>query len=1340
MGQNLDTETDMSANKRTRDELRAAVTRRLERYITGDTLAALEPAATEDAEELDTLLRPEDRDVESRLALGWLHWRRYEQLGDPVIEGRAIRRFTECFSAGTPIQSLPETLHSTLAEESIEIATMLSEHVQTTSDRHMIAHVIELWTRILDHVDDYPRVVALVNLGIVLGLRFATDGKIEDINRAVDHLRQAAGIDGGDSQKSTILSNLLSLLRQRFDHYPTPPDINEIIHLKRQLITLKREIDPAWWNELADLILLLFARWQLAETLEDVEEIVEISRKLIGSTQDSNPELYQWLALLGGGLRTRFGIHGKGADLDESITLQRRALAIAPKSYHLRTQLLTDLAGTLTERFYYYESRDDIDEAVEIRREALATTAIDDSGRSERLSELGETLHTRSDFLSEPQDLVEAISMLRDSLKTAPADDAKKTEQLSNLGNALRFRFQQKRDPGDLDEAIDLLRRALAVTASIRPEYARMQASLGLALHQRFDHGHLQVDLNDAVDAHQAAVTRSGAKNPERPRRLANLARALSSRAAWTGAITDLNRAVEAYRAALAMTPTDHPAGPERQNNLGNMLYIRFLHNGSKVDLDESIDILRQTVTLASGGQTGRAEFEFNLGYALQIRFSQFGDAADLDEAIRRNQSAASAVSADDTNYAAFLTGIGLALTARYKHAGSLTDLNDAIAWHRHAAPTADEASDRAMVLTSLGEALGRRWNHTGHQEDEEEAVRLLRESVKISPPNHPIHASGLSSLGNALLRRFRRAGTAADALAAADCFAQCAALTSAPPSDRINAARNAAELIASTEPARAARLLTGAVDLIREVTLRELERPDQERAVSGLTGLAPNAAALVLENLTMPASERAATAVQLLETGRAVLLSQALDTSSDLTDLTDVHPTLAARFRELRDLLDQPANRVEVPHDHNPEVPMLGRQGPDRHQLASEFADLLKRIRALDGFHLFARPPSTGELLAQAANGPIVVFNTSNYRTDALLVRSSGVKLLPLRDVTMKVLIEKINFFHDALRIARAEDATPEARMAAQGRLTEVLHWLWDAIAEPVLAALQLDRAPGRRTDLPRIWWATGGLLGLLPIHAAGYHSDLHDDPAARTVMARVISSYIPTIRALRHARQRPIPDHGNERVLIVAMPTTPGLPGHGRLHHVADEATAVGRYFPEAETLIESSRDTESVPGERSPTRARVLESLGSYPVAHFACHGKSVTDDPSQSHLLLHDHHTAPLTVASLAPYRLDNVRLAYLSACDTAFSVKAELIDESIHLAAAFSLAGYPHVIGTLWEINDKHAVDIAEDFYRGFTDPDVAADPASALHRAIVAARNKLPKTPSLWAGYVHVGG
>jgi len=114
-------------------------------------------------------------------------------------------------------------------------------------------------------------------------------------------------------------------------------------------------------------------------------------------------------------------------------------------------------------------------------------------------------------------------------------------------------------------------------------------------------------------------------------------------------------------------------------------------------------------------------------------------------------------------------------------------------------------------------------------------------------------------------------------------------------------------------------------------------------------TGLAGDAAALALAGTTAASRDRAARALRLLEAGQAVLLSQALDTRSDLTDLRQQHPALASRFIELRGLLDQ-------------QSPSSG-PAADRHRMAGEFARVIERIRAMDGFASFGLPPDAVEL-----------------------------------------------------------------------------------------------------------------------------------------------------------------------------------------------------------------------------------------------------------------------------------------------------------------------------------------------------------------------------------------
>lgn len=65
------------------------------------------------------------------------------------------------------------------------------------------------------------------------------------------------------------------------------------------------------------------------------------------------------------------------------------------------------------------------------------------------------------------------------------------------------------------------------------------------------------------------------------------------------------------------------------------------------------------------------------------------------------------------------------------------------------------------------------------------------------------------------------------------------------------------------------------------------------------------------------------------------------------------------------------------------------------------------------------------------------------------------------------------------------------------------------------------------------------------------------------------------------------------------------------------------------------------------------------------------------------------------------------------------------DESIHLIGACQVAGFRHVIGTLWQVNDKLCVDMARTFYGGMRDGGMTDESVClGLHKATIALRDR----------------
>lgn len=981
--------------------------------------------------------------------------------------------------------------------------------------------------------------------------------------------------------------------------------------------------------------------------------------------------------------------------LEGAVDLWRRIARNVPDDHPNLIIALTNLGNGLEMLGARSGRSAHLDEAVEVARAAVRITPEDHLDRGAPLTLLANALLRRFERAGSLADLDEAVKVGRAAVQVTPDNHPDRVPPLTNLANALLRRFRHKKFPGDLDEAVEMGQAAIHAAPDDHPDRAAFLTNLANALRFRFWRSGSLTDLDEAEEMGRAAVQATPDKHPGCVASLADLGKTLAARFEHTGDLGDLNRAVDVCRAAVQATPDDHPWYSHQLASLSGFLQVRFGRSRSPADLDEAVQMGEAAVQAASDDHPDRASSLSELGSALFARFNSIGDLGDLDRAINVSRTAVRAVPDDHPAQAVFLSNFSGVLAAR-----SLRARND----------------------SQLGEA-----------------VEVGRAAVRATHADDPSHATALFNLGIHLIGWDMCAGDPTARTEAQSVLEQVVDATTAPPWLRVDAARVAAGLVSSSDPGRAAGLLERAVLILPQVTPRRLQRGDQQYALArNADGLAADAAALALADTTGTAQERAIRALRLAEAGRAVLLSQALETRSDLTDLRKEHPDLARRLTTLRELLDRDRPSVGTMGDTG-DVAGIGRE---RHRLAAELEELLGRIRACDGFAAFGLPPTPDTLLAEAAHGPVVTFNISVFRSDALLLTRGGITSCPLPGLTRDAVRDRVNAFYRALSEATASNSDP---IAAQRTLREILEWLWDTAAKPVLAALEdLGEAIPPAQDgqsLPRVWWATGGLLGQLPLHAAGFHRDPVQGSHRQTVLDHVISSYTPTIRALRHARERRPSPAGQS--LIVAMPTTPD---HSPLPHVLDEARRIRPLLQHPLELTEpvpAGDHASPFAGADTPTTATVLARLPQCAIAHFACHGKTDRTNPSQSRLLLHDHATTPLTVSALAQINLEHAQLAYLSACSTADPARSDLLDESIHLASAFQLAGFPHVIGTFWPIDDQVAVKIAESFYTHLTTgPPGTLDPeqaATALHHTIRAVRDNYPITPSLWAAYLHAG-
>ncbi|GAA1285933.1 CHAT domain-containing protein [Saccharothrix xinjiangensis] len=1049
-------------------------------------------------------------------------------------------------------------------------------------------------------------------------------------------------------------------------------------------------------------------RWALQDAVQRLHEALE-SRPV--------PELERvLLADLWGCLLLAAQADGDDALLREAVTNLRVVVAAAPATDAYACGIRVHLGQAL--RSWYERTGDPqaLDEAVDVLRPAV-TTAHEHLALARHT--LGVVLRIRSGPARDDHDLDTAVELLGLAVTASRPGEPDHAMFLGSHGNALLTRALRSSARPGIEVAVSALRRAVAATPGDHPDRAAALNNLGVALRMAATRSADTSLAREAVDVGRRAVAASAVGSVPCALHLHGLAAGLAGLFGRTGDEAVLREAVDVAMRSIAATPPDHARRPMHLHLLGVVHLQLFEWTGELAVLHDAVTSAEAAVAGTPRHRPCRGIYLMGLGNALRALVTRTGDERVLARAVEVLRQAEEAMSPDLPESAVVLNNLGSALLATYAGGGDEAALREAVEITRRAvAGTPSDHPDFAGHVHNLGAALRAVFLHDGSGEALTESVVRLRQAVVATPDGHPRRAVRLTSLGASAQLLFGRTGDPSALDEARSAHTAAAGADSAPAGIRVTAARGAA-WAATTAGDTAAALAAheSAVALLPQVSPRRLARVDREFGLGGIAGLPAEAAAAAFD------AGHVERAVELLEAARGRLLAEGMDAHGDLSALRANAPDLEEDFLHLRDALDAVEGADAAPLVVVAGIEATGRDataeplaGVDRiaehddnrrRRLANDWEALLTRIRSRPGLGGFLRPPSFADLRAVADQGPVVFVIAGDRRSDAVVLPGPdrAPRLVPLPLLSSVAVAEHVRRLPAAL-----EDPSDPV-------LTTVLGWLWDAVAEPVLAALG-PTGP----DRPRLWWCAVGALAHLPLHAAGRHG-----AGEANLLDRVISSYTPTLGALRHAR-RPANRTGSDGMLIVAMPRTPHAPD---LPGVSAEADRVSRMVPGSRVLT----------GPDATSRT-VLAALPRHRIAHLACHGRSGRDDPAAATLLLHDHTTDPLTLRRISALRLTGAELAYLSACETTLG-PALLVDEALHITAAFQLAGYRQVIGTLWPVRDRIATRVATAVHSRLTDSGRTGARvelgASAVDEAVRRVRGAYPRAPALWAGFLHVG-
>ena len=168
------------------------------------------------------------------------------------------------------------------------------------------------------------------------------------------------------------------------------------------------------------------------------------------------------------------------------------------------------------------------------------------------------------------------------------------------------------------------------------------------------------------------------------------------------------------------------------------------------------------------------------------------------------------------------------------------------------------------------------------------------------------------------------------------------------------------------------------------------------------------------------------------------------------------------------------------------------------------------------------------------------------------------------------------------------------------------------------------------------------------------------------------------------------------------------------------------------ELENLVKVA-DTETL-FDQAFTASNLLSDVAGRSVLHLATHAQFVVGRPEDSFILFGDGSTVNL--AELREWKLPNVELVVLSACQTATSTEGEG-KEILGLGYQIQQTGASSAIASLWSVDDAATAALMNQFYTALAAGESKAQALRTAQQALIDSDNF--SNPHHWAAFILIG-
>ena len=174
------------------------------------------------------------------------------------------------------------------------------------------------------------------------------------------------------------------------------------------------------------------------------------------------------------------------------------------------------------------------------------------------------------------------------------------------------------------------------------------------------------------------------------------------------------------------------------------------------------------------------------------------------------------------------------------------------------------------------------------------------------------------------------------------------------------------------------------------------------------------------------------------------------------------------------------------------------------------------------------------------------------------------------------------------------------------------------------------------------------------------------------------------------------------------------------------------------EMQALAEIFKNLSAFTGQEA-VKANFFKQVASCDLIHLGLHGIGNSERADHSRLIFR---SDSLLTEDLYAYEVYNLKLqaslAVLSACETA-SGKHQQGEGIFSIGRAFTYAGCPSVVMSLWRAHDLHTAAIMKDFYLNLRDGNSISASLQLAKRNFIEEADDFSSHPANWAAFIHNG-